>query len=290
MTGVALGRAIRKHGLDTDVGSTLLGADPNFPKLAEQVEGYCVSACSYAFFGGVERYVGAGELGVHQFRSVGAEGINSSEAQTVVGLLMLYAVEMGIEPEAIIAANLMEPSGIYIFSDSELQGYNINNTIGFIEPEWAVVPQGRGMILSKNLELGVNRRVSVRLFCVGDPKTAKLLISEYYDANKLAISLPLISFRDGASSKQKVGMNFDQPFVSISGVSYGLQIGDVDFQDLSDGWAAISLNIPKSLLSESAEAQISFDPRFPRVYWPLLFVSMQIPSVELLNLMSYNCI
>jgi hypothetical protein len=63
MAGMALGHTVRRHGISTIVGATITGRDPLYPNTSEIEKGYCFSACSYAFFGGIDRYVDAGDLG-----------------------------------------------------------------------------------------------------------------------------------------------------------------------------------------------------------------------------------
>ena len=57
MAGMALGQILRRQGITTVVGATVTGKYPDAPNTSQIEEGYCYSACSYAFFGGLERRV-----------------------------------------------------------------------------------------------------------------------------------------------------------------------------------------------------------------------------------------
>ncbi len=110
---IRLARFIRKLGWSTHVGyhnvttttdgqkvTVWLGASPkDDPELTASK---CMSACAYAFLGGVARDVQeGGELGVHQFSD---PQNSSSNAQLLQGGLAQFAVEMGVDPKLIYVA------------------------------------------------------------------------------------------------------------------------------------------------------------------------------------------
>jgi hypothetical protein len=90
--GMTLGRFIRDRGMDTAVSTPhTLGRDAAF----------CLSACSIAFLGGVQRYepLSGRVLGVHRFYFTG-EGRPAQEsdvAQVVSPRVVAYLREMGVD-------------------------------------------------------------------------------------------------------------------------------------------------------------------------------------------------
>lgn len=113
--GLEMGRIIRAAKLWTTVGSERplnLGLPPNidpdeFPYTPQvgkpPFPGYCHSACTFAFLGGVFRTVGIGSLyGVHQFewtaspQTPGAKFEDQAERE--MGELVSYLEEMDVDP------------------------------------------------------------------------------------------------------------------------------------------------------------------------------------------------
>jgi hypothetical protein len=91
--GIALGRAIRRQGLNTYVDENAV----------------CASACGYAFAGGRERRLSErGVLAVHQFYSPGQDS-GESVAQSTVAMLGAYLDEMGVSRKLLDMASLVKP-------------------------------------------------------------------------------------------------------------------------------------------------------------------------------------
>lgn len=81
--GLQLGQAIRDLGFETDVGR---------PK---SQPGYCLSACAYAYLGGVFRYMSDDAIyGVHRFYGQ----ITGDDAQIMSGIISGYIEKMGAKP------------------------------------------------------------------------------------------------------------------------------------------------------------------------------------------------
>lgn len=90
--------------------------------------GECVSACFFAFAGGVTRDVGdAGRLGVHQFyptKDASAEDAMAHAQSAVVGQIS-YAREMGIDQRAVEIALTTPSYDMHIFSPAELRQFRL---------------------------------------------------------------------------------------------------------------------------------------------------------------------
>lgn len=98
--GIRLGETIRELGFDTDVGTR--AADLTGPPSA-----VCASACSYAYAGGVGRFVSdlSGRLGVHQFSGPATAGQNGLDlSQEASGYIVTYLQRMGVDSEAFAIA------------------------------------------------------------------------------------------------------------------------------------------------------------------------------------------
>lgn len=81
--GLQLGQAIRDLGFETDIGKP--GSQP----------GYCLSACAYAYLGGVFRFMNEySTYGVHRFSG----SANEENAQILSGILTQYIERMGAKP------------------------------------------------------------------------------------------------------------------------------------------------------------------------------------------------
>lgn len=81
--GLQLGQAIRDLQFETDIGR------PN-----DQL-GYCLSACAYAYLGGVFRYMRKDAIyGVHRFYG----NLSGDGAQIVSGIISSYIERMGVKP------------------------------------------------------------------------------------------------------------------------------------------------------------------------------------------------
>lgn len=92
-SGITLGQAIRKAGLDTAVGIPAAGSVLTQP-------GMCASACTFAFLGGVVRTVDPkSQFGVHRFELTSDVKDVEKKAQKIAGILVDYIGDMGVSQE-----------------------------------------------------------------------------------------------------------------------------------------------------------------------------------------------
>src|SRR4029077_9708750 len=109
--GLALGRSIRKHGFWTQVGAALpynIGVSPSVPNrlipylrkpVAPPFPASCISSCSIAYLGGVYRFMDYGsDYGVHRFYSDQTTPDTEAITQELVGEILAYVAEMGVDP------------------------------------------------------------------------------------------------------------------------------------------------------------------------------------------------
>ena len=157
--GLKLGRLIREHGLNAVVGahtpisnetisflkrnynawmlSNLPFQAPILP-MAFRSSSYCISACTFAFLGGVHRYIGNGSIfAVHKFDvdcgaveyknlKICREPAESmSQSQELSADLAVYLEQMGIPQRFLQDMVLAEPDKIKVLTCEELEKYHI---------------------------------------------------------------------------------------------------------------------------------------------------------------------
>jgi hypothetical protein len=130
--GMELGRVLRKHGMKTDVGVQLyenkIGSDG----------GYCMSACTLAYVGGVYRYLNkASHYGVHRFAFSQPQEGGVDSAQIASALIVSYLREMEIDPELFNLSTMAANKDIYEPERDVLERLKIVNN-GNNEPKWTV--------------------------------------------------------------------------------------------------------------------------------------------------------
>lgn len=124
-----LGRIIRAEGLWTSIGKAEPIPDTRY---WNSVEGTCASACAFAFLGGAARYPGGStdpgapsRLGMHQFYTLDGRNIPSSDTQAIMGQVLLYVLELGINAEILSIAARTPADQMHFFTWSELDALGV---------------------------------------------------------------------------------------------------------------------------------------------------------------------
>lgn len=165
--GMAVGAIIREHGFNTDIGSRdelppfaklfpegMLNAlnklqanepsatpalDALLSNLGEEAipeishlnraffPGYCLSACAYAYLGGVERTMVTGSrYGLHQFAgNCPTTDDCMNRVQEKFGNLIGYVQKMGVDPGLLVAASAAAPNSFNFLSSEEQVRYRV---------------------------------------------------------------------------------------------------------------------------------------------------------------------
>ena len=121
-----LGELIRKHGFNSDVALTVFrghGKDKLVP-------GFCMSACGYAFLGGVKREIQEGSLlGYHEiYRDPSVkldEATNARIIKAINGYIMIYLGKMGVHHGLLKMASKEKPDEYYEPDADELIEFRI---------------------------------------------------------------------------------------------------------------------------------------------------------------------
>lgn len=173
--GIALGRRIRARGFHAVVGRhDGVGLDPVKP-------GNCLSACAYAFLGGVGRNVPEGSrLGFHQFGLPGGAALPSAVGlvggQEVSGILLAYIIEMGVDPRLFVLASATPSTGMVYPSLEQRLAYDIETPRGF--DRFVLEPYRAGVIaVSKRLDSPRIYDEAVQLTAFCRAKVARLLLT-----------------------------------------------------------------------------------------------------------------
>jgi hypothetical protein len=122
LESLALGRAIRDAGLFTAIGR-YDAAKGEFTTGAQ-----CLSACAYAFLGGVQRDVATkARYGVHQFAADPdlPQSVSASDAQALMGLISVYITRMTGRPELLALAATTPPTDAHWLSPRELRSCGV---------------------------------------------------------------------------------------------------------------------------------------------------------------------
>lgn len=129
VAALKMGHMIRQAGLDTFVG----GPYEQFIKLGIPYQtlvknGGCVSACAYAFLGGVSREVSeGGKYGVHQFAG-SRKDTGEGSAQVTSTVLANYLDDMGVDRRLLDIASLTRPTAVQLIKPSLARELNVDNT------------------------------------------------------------------------------------------------------------------------------------------------------------------
>ena len=134
--GMEIGRLLRRAGANTHVGT--LAADPPRAALARLagrpavrvLPGYCYSACSLAFLGGVRRTVPReSEYGVHRFSAGSGPGASDLQTtRTAASAVTAYIRDMGADPALFNFMAGKGKNGIRLLSEGELVRLGVVNS------------------------------------------------------------------------------------------------------------------------------------------------------------------
>lgn len=95
MAGLQLGQAVRRAGYNTTIGHSV-PLDGSMQVWSGR-RAHCLSACAYAFLGGVTRDFGEGDTyGIHRFGTRTGK-LGGDDAQVVSGLVAQYVQSMGVD-------------------------------------------------------------------------------------------------------------------------------------------------------------------------------------------------
>lgn len=198
--GLELGRMIRGEEMTTHIGRTERTFEsydqPCDTWYDDVVSGICASSCAYAFLGGKERFVDSpyypterSLLGFHQFYGNperGSELLSPDEvarietstlsvAQALTGQIVLYAVEMGVDPRVVAFAASTPSNDLYYPTEAELAELAIASGSGL--GAWFMEPYGSGLVTAARPRRSDSMLRQITAFCLSGAREAQFLLT-----------------------------------------------------------------------------------------------------------------
>lgn len=171
--GLELGRVIRENGLRTRVGNSDLADSIN------EHSNTCLSACAYAFLGGLDREVEEGaKLGFHRF-SISRDkdklvSANSAinVAQDLSSTLVSYVLEMGIDARIFTDASKAQSDQMHFPKRQIMLDYEVITPSGF--SQFSLRAARSGIVADSNRQHASNKYQNLNAFTAyceqGTPK------------------------------------------------------------------------------------------------------------------------
>ena len=136
--GLKLGMLIREMGFNTTISSTDY-SPPN-----------CISACAYAFAGGLSRHLSEGsKFGIHQFKGTEKE-IGDSESQKVSATIAKYLDQMGVDRHLLDYAQVTASDKVMMISLAQAKLLRVDNTGQSPYPRWRLEATANGQLIAIN--------------------------------------------------------------------------------------------------------------------------------------------
>lgn len=178
--GIALGYAFRELGATVIVGRTEdYDGMPGYDLQSEK-SGVCLSACGFAFMGGLFRYADDGELGVHRVFINDPEAILPMDndgmfqsGQLMSALIVGYLIEMGIDPDVFSTIVQTGRDDIRFLTTYEMDKWGILNTSWRSVP-WAIDLSSNNPVAFTISSLGPHHFARLEYFCKSRRPTLRI--------------------------------------------------------------------------------------------------------------------
>ena len=156
--GLKLGLLIREMGLNTTISATDY-SPPN-----------CLSACAYAFAGGISRHLGEGsQYGIHQFKGT-EKAIGDGESQKISATIANYLDQMGVDRHLLDYAQVTTSDKVTILSLAQARLLKVDNTGQSPYPRWRLEATSNGQLIAINNPTNTNGKPPAALALVQLPK------------------------------------------------------------------------------------------------------------------------
>lgn len=138
ISAMRLGQQIREAGFNTTIGSTDY-SPPN-----------CLSACAYAFAGGISRHLPEGsKYGIHQFKGMD-KALNEEESQKISATIGTYLDVMGVDRHLLDYAQVTANERMSILSLAQAKLLKVDNTGQSPYPRWRLEATSNGQLVAVN--------------------------------------------------------------------------------------------------------------------------------------------
>lgn len=286
--GLIVGREIRRRKLNSNVGSPralnelsdsglFKDGVVNFvnrsdhPLLKSPYPSFCLSACTFAFMGGVERSLTVGSaFGVHQFyrdcRVAGAcDGLDFakglSDGQGTMAGLVAYLQEMGVDPNMLQAMVSTKGDETLLLTPAQLAAYKI--TFSTTQEAWRLM-QGEDGHTTLYGEIGTASKAQGWAFSCGAEGDGLLMVLSFDIAGVPA-------------SHSEIDTALKHVRWAIGELSYFALDGEIIGPDairktqILGGGASVLVIAPEAVVRtlEKQQTSMSFGIRAGRWGWPL---------------------
>ncbi len=183
-----MGRILRDRGKATGVGRTVRDAYGTFSTV---VEGTCESACAFAFMGGEARRIDQpdanqfvplpGKVGMHRFYTRTGNEIPSAATQQIMGQLLIYVQDMGVDPRVLSLASTASEDEMYFFSVDEREELRLVTARSQADPVPLIVGDGLALEWTVYDDTGEAGR-HIRISCKDAPDTWILQVTSLNSA------------------------------------------------------------------------------------------------------------
>ena len=243
--GMQLGVAIRELGFNTTIGNT----DFSPPD--------CLSACAYAFAGGVSRRLTPGSrYGLHQFRG-SDQAINAEDTQKISATLAKYLDVMGVDRRLLDYAQMTTSDKVTVLTLTQAQLLKVDTAGQTSYARWRLEATPDGKLLAVNSSLFSNAsNIAITLGMMPIPNPNK-------DASLANRIVCLIYYK---SSDAAAFQTSNPHFFQIGKELYPLVMAG-KWQDKTGGYQAtfvVPENLQTALLQAQDDTQITLVGEFTK--------------------------
>ncbi len=284
-----LGRMIRAAGLSTGIAKTTpMDGTPWF----EISDGTCESACAFAFMGGTARFVEegnlnprSGRLGMHQFYTRTGSEIPSAATQQIMGQLLIYMIEMGVNPEALSLASNATAEDMYFFSLQEATRLGLHTSASVSDMDFVMKDGGLALTWSDQSASGSIWKTAW-LYCDLDISAWVLEVRDYGAAGGSLGFDPQnpkdLMFETGGTRREGV-------IIPLEGEQHPMDGRHI--LDLREDGAdrVIRVHLPVDLRDYPGE-EFFFRTNLLRNFMIVLSADARLPDSETLDLLARACV
>lgn len=192
--GLKLGLLIREMGFNTTIGSTDY-SPPN-----------CMSACAYAFAGGVSRHLSEGsKYGLHQFKGT-EKAIGDDQSQKISATIANYLDQMGVDRHLLDYAQVTASDKVAVLTLAQAKLLKVDNTGQSPYPRWKLEATADGKLIAINQAPNVSGKppATLALVQLPKPKVSSLASADKKDAEIKTVFLIFYKSDDATLFNQKI--------------------------------------------------------------------------------------
>ena len=239
--GMQLGLAIRELGFNTTIGNT----DYSPPD--------CLSACAYAFAGGVSRKLTPGSrYGLHQFRGH-EQAINTEDTQKISATLAKYLDAMGVDRRLLDFAQMTTSDKVTVLTLTQAQLLKVDTAGQTSYARWKVEVTPDSKLLAINSSLfTVGSQIPITLGIMPVPgQSNKVACLIYYKSKDAA------AFNNNSNPHRMMIGKEDYPLIAAG-----------SWQEKTGGYQAtfvIPDNLLNALLQASDDTVVTLSGSFTKL-------------------------